>query len=60
MHTELRYQARIHAISNKPREKKKIPANSPHFFYYYLKKKQHMQYGNDIICKGKIKLVDAQ
>jgi len=32
MHTEVRYQARIHAISNKPREKEN-PANSPHFFF---------------------------
>jgi hypothetical protein len=56
MLTELRYQAKIHAISNKPREKKN-PANSPHFFLYLNKK---MQYGNDIICKGKIKPVNAQ
>jgi hypothetical protein len=44
MLTELRYQAKINAISNKPREKK-YPANSPHiylfiyYYYYYLKKR---------------------
>jgi len=45
MHTEVRYQARIHAISNKPREKEN-PANSPHFFF----KQNNKQYGKDIIC----------
>jgi len=42
MHNELRYQVRIHAISNKPREKKKS-ANSPQIFFFFLKKKSNMQ-----------------
>jgi hypothetical protein len=33
MLTELRYQVKIHTISNKPREKKN-PGNSPHFFLF--------------------------
>jgi Leucine-rich repeat (LRR) protein len=38
MHNELRYQVRIHAISNKPREKKS-PANSPQIFFFLILKK---------------------
>jgi len=68
MLTELRYQVKIHTISNRPRDKKN-PANSPNFILFFLQKrkekenkqnKQNMQYGNVIICKGKIKLVDAR
>jgi hypothetical protein len=61
MLTELRYQVKIHTISNKPR--RKSLANSPQntFFFIIIKKnKQTMQYGNDIICKGKITPVTAQ
>jgi hypothetical protein len=68
MLTKLRYQVKIHTLSDKPRENN--PANSPHIYIYiyiyiYLKKenkenKENMQYGNDIICKGKIKPVDAR
>jgi hypothetical protein len=57
MLTELRYRAKIHAISNKPREKN-ILQILPIFFFLLLNKNK--QYGNDIICKGKIKPVDAQ
>jgi hypothetical protein len=42
MLTELRYQAKVHAISNKPREKKN-PANSPqiiiYLFIFFIKQK---------------------
>jgi hypothetical protein len=36
------------------------PANSPHFFLKKKKKQNNKQYGNNIICKGKIKPVYAQ
>jgi hypothetical protein len=52
MHNELRYQVRIHAISNKPREKKNL-ANFPQFFFFFFlnfKKKNNKQYGKNIIC----------
>jgi hypothetical protein len=39
MLTELTYQAKVHAISNKPREKKN-PANSPQFFFFFIKQKK--------------------
>jgi len=53
---ELRYQEKIHAISDMPREKNIYPANSPQnfLFFYYIKK---MQYGNDIICKARSNLM---
>jgi hypothetical protein len=61
MLTELRYQVKIHTISKKLR--RKSPANSPQYIYIYIfliiKNKQNMQYGNDIICKGKITPVTA-
>jgi hypothetical protein len=63
MLTELRYHAKIHAISNKPREKKILQILPLFFFFFFLLlllNKNNKQYGNDIICKGKIKLVDAQ
>jgi hypothetical protein len=44
---ELRYQEKIHAISDMPREKK-YPTNSP---------QKKMQYGNDIICKARSNLM---
>jgi hypothetical protein len=47
MHRELRYQVKIHAISDMPR-KRTNPAISPHIFFLLLKE---MQYGNNIICK---------
>jgi hypothetical protein len=50
MHKELRYQVKIHAISDKPREEKN-PAISPPFFF--LKK---MLYRNNIICKARSNL----
>jgi hypothetical protein len=43
MQTEKRYQARMHAKSNRPREKKN-PANSPQrifFFFFYKNNKQY-------------------
>jgi hypothetical protein len=59
---KLRYQGKIHAISDMPREKI-YPANSPQFFFFFFKKKHkkekklNMQYGNDIICKEKSNLM---
>jgi hypothetical protein len=54
---------KVHTLSDKPREKKN-PANSPHIYIYILilkkQNKQNKQYGNDIICNGKIKPVDAR
>jgi len=44
---ELRYQEKIHAISDMPRKKQNIGG----------KKKKNMQYGNDIICKAKSNLM---
>jgi len=61
MLTELRYQVKIHTISNNPR--RKSPANSPQntlFFLIIKKTKKNMQYGNDIKSKGKITPVTAQ
>jgi hypothetical protein len=52
---ELRYQVKIHTLSNQPREKE-ILQFLPIFFFNL----KTMQYGNDIICKGKIKPVYAQ
>jgi hypothetical protein len=49
MLTELRYQANINAISNKPREKKYILQILP-IFLLLLLNKNNKQYGNDIIC----------
>jgi hypothetical protein len=39
MLTELRYQVKIHTLSDKLREKK-YPANSPHFVFFKKKKKK--------------------
>jgi hypothetical protein len=58
MLTELRYQAKRHAISKTPRENKSCKF-SP-FFFKNKKKQNNKQYGKDIICKGKIKPVYAQ
>jgi hypothetical protein len=52
---ELRYQVKIHAISDMPREKKN-PTNSPQIFFNFFIKKI-MQYGNDIICKARSNLM---
>jgi hypothetical protein len=47
MHNELRYQAKIQAISDMPRKEKiKFPAFSPPNFLF---KKKNMLYGNNII-----------
>jgi hypothetical protein len=50
---ELRYQVKIHAISDMPR--KKILQILSNFFYFFMKK--IMQYGNDIICKARSNLM---
>jgi hypothetical protein len=52
---ELRYQEKIHAIFDIPREKKISCKFSPNKFFFYLLKK--MQYGNDIICKARSNLM---
>jgi hypothetical protein len=57
MLTKLKYQVKIHTLSDKPREKK-ISCKFSLFFIYL--NKNNKQYGNDIICKGKIKPVYAQ
>jgi hypothetical protein len=45
MLTELRYQAKVHAISNKPREKKssKFSPNLFIYFYFIKQKKCNME-----------------
>jgi hypothetical protein len=43
MYTELRYQARIHAISNKPREKKILQILPKFYFILFLLKNQNNQ-----------------
>jgi hypothetical protein len=55
---ELRYQVKTHTISEKPR--KKMSCKFSQFFFFLLLLKKNMQYGNDIICKGKIKPVYAR
>jgi len=60
MLTELRYQVKIHTISNRPRDKKN-PANSPNFFFFKKKKKKNKkekrQNENDIIYKARSNLM---
>jgi hypothetical protein len=51
---ELRYQVKIHAISDMTREKKNLQI-LPNFFFFFIK--QIMQYGNDIICKARSNLM---
>jgi hypothetical protein len=59
---ELRYQEKIYAISNMPREKKNILQILTKILFIFFKKKkkntrkQNMQYGNDIICKARSNL----
>jgi hypothetical protein len=45
MQTELRYQARINAKSNKPKKKKKSCKFSPIFYFFFIKNKNNKQYG---------------
>jgi hypothetical protein len=62
MLTELRFQVKIHTISNKPRRRKSCKFSPNLFIHFFLliKTNKNMQYGNDIICKGKITPVIAQ
>jgi hypothetical protein len=57
MLTELRYQAKRHAISKMPRENKSCK-NSPIFFYFFIfrKKKNNKQYEKTSYAKARSKL----
>jgi hypothetical protein len=46
MITELRYQAKINAISNKPRDKNILQTLPFFFYYYYLKKRTQTKTSN--------------
>jgi hypothetical protein len=54
---ELKYQEKIHAISDMPSEKNILQILPNIYIYIYIFVIKKMQYGNDIICKARSNLM---